>query len=1127
MVDPEASMMETGPQSRISAGARDPNLLFGPEYYASECGIPYAHTAHWINFFGSVAEHIIRLLHPAKVLDAGCAIGMLVESLWDRGVEAWGIDISEYAISQVRRDMEPYCRAASLMDPIEGAYDLITCIEVLEHMPSEDAFKAARNLCSATDTILFSSTPNDFTVPTHINVRPPIYWLKLFGGLGFQPVLQYSCDNLIPHAMLLRRATCPPSQETLQLYADHVRAKVLLHQQIQRIDELSREHERKQEVKRQLAESVAQREAIEQTLATANASRDCERWKKLEEVAGIVRQLSAAEAALRASQSASEEAHRLALERMEREIDVMREGQRLAEAAAKRDAEWKSAIGSRLKAFEHKLAHNKRQRKELNSVFDRVDRAESSVEDLLTAVGDLRTGLAHSGARIESILRSRIWRTLRAGGGAVLKMTAVPRRLWGTIRHSDPRAHADLALVCDEPQENDGLRSGRIRVSGWAVSPAHIGRVEVSVDDAPPVRAKYGLPRPDVAAVFPEIPSAAHSGYLLDLDSSNLSNGVHTLTLTAWDQAVRWQQVTRALHIDHDRPEDGDRDQSYEGWIATFEQRDGAEIARRIEAVVDPPRVSIVTPVYRTKPEFLRRAIDSVLAQSYPHWELCIADDGSGSPELEAILRDYSRRDQRIKATFREQQGGISEASNSALELASGDWIGLLDHDDELSVDALLEVAEAIVAAPELDLIYSDEDKITEAGDRYDPFFKPDWSPDLLRSDNYICHFLVFRRKLLEKTGTFRPACDGSQDYDLLLRMTEVSRAIHHIPRVLYHWRSTPTSIASSQATKSYALAAAERALADHFDRTCPGAAIEAGLHRGWWRARYAIPNGTRVSILIPSGGDADALAANLESVRTKTTYTDYEIVVIDNSREGRIEQYVTGARMPALRYVDWRHKPFNFSAMNNAAARQCENPVLLFLNDDTSVIAPGWLTAMVELAIRPEIGAVGAKLLYPGGQIQHAGVIMGMFGCCGHAFRCLDGGKKHYFHFPDVIRNVSAVTGACLMTRAETFHTVGGFDEDKLPVAFQDVDFCLKLGRAGYRVLYTPHALLTHHESLSKTVHDLIPHPSEVAEMRARWGAVIAHDPFYSPNLSVDKENYSLRKQRPEKKRRAKKSRD
>ena len=410
--------------------------------------------------------------------------------------------------------------------------------------------------------------------------------------------------------------------------------------------------------------------------------------------------------------------------------------------------------------------------------------------------------------------------------------------------------------------------------------------------------------------------------------------------------------------------------------------------------------------------------------------------------------------------------------------------------------------------------MYSDEDKIDERGSRFDPFFKPDWSPDLVLSENYVCHMLVLRRDLAEKVGGFNPAFDGSQDYDLILRASEQASRIHHIPKVLYHWRAGALSTARGVENKSYATDAAHRALQDYCDRTRSGGRVEQGKIAGRFRVRYPIAAGTRVSIIIAAGGKVDVLRANLESLFSKTGYTNYEVVVVDNSKGNATERMVGQfqARYVNLRYVDWRNQPFNFSAINNAAARQCDSPVLLFLNDDTSVIEANWLTAMLELALRPDVGAVGAKLLYPNEAIQHAGVVMGLFDNCGHAFKGLNSNTGHYFDFSDVIRNVSAVTGACLMTRADVFWQVGGFDQTQFAVAFNDVDLCLKMGTCGYRVLYTPHAVLYHHESLSKSSKDLIPHPEEVAAMKSKWESVISHDPFYSPNLTRIDEDFSLR---------------
>jgi GT2 family glycosyltransferase len=519
-------------------------------------------------------------------------------------------------------------------------------------------------------------------------------------------------------------------------------------------------------------------------------------------------------------------------------------------------------------------------------------------------------------------------------------------------------------------------------------------------------------------------------------------------------------------------------------------------------------------PVYNTNPAELAAAIQSVVGQSYSNWELCIADDCSSEPAIREILESFAGQDKRIKVAYQTERGGISRACNAAWRLANGDYVCFLDHDDTLAPHALAYVCEALDKSPDADLLYSDEDKIDERGKRSDPFFKPDWSPDLLLSENYMCHLLILRQDLANKIGHLNPDRDGSQDYDLILRASEQAANIQHISRVLYHWRRSEYSTATTLENKQYALNTAREALEERCKRAAAQARVEPGIVPGRWRVRYAIPAGTRVSIIIASGGKADVLRDNLDSIFSKTTYRDFEVVIIDNSRQNIIENFVREQQQshPALRYLDWRNKPFNYSVINNTGARRCESPVLLFLNDDTSVINPEWLEAMLELAVRPEVGAVGSKLLYPDGRIQHAGVIMGLYDNCGHAFKALEGSVSHYFDFSDVIRNVSAVTGACLMTRADVFWQVGGFDEGQFAVAFNDIDLSLKIGSAGYRVLYTPHAQLYHYEAFSKTARDLVPHPEEVAAMRSKWDKVIVHDPYYSPNLTRNEEDYSFR---------------
>lgn len=572
----------------------------------------------------------------------------------------------------------------------------------------------------------------------------------------------------------------------------------------------------------------------------------------------------------------------------------------------------------------------------------------------------------------------------------------------------------------------------------------------------------------------------------------------------------RKELIKASVLIDHQR----DTASEYKQWIREFEQPDEEIIQLKLPSLRVRPLISIVMPTYNSLPADLQSAIESVFKQSYSNWELCIADDGSDRSEVKEMLSRYAAHDARIKVRFQEQHQGISATSNAALRLITGEYVCFLDHDDELSPHALANIADAINRNPNADFLYSDEDKIDKNGKRYDPFFKPDWSPDLLLSENYICHLFTLRKDLLEKTGDFLPECDGSQDYDLALRASEYASHILHIPKILYHWRAGQHSTASTLENKAYALTAMQRALERYCERALPDAKIEAGRSTGRLRLRYPVSDSPRVSIIIASGGKADVLRTNLDSLFAKTDYLNYEVIVIDNSRQDKIEALVSQFKTShkTLRYIDWRNRPFNYSAINNAAARQCDSPIFLFLNDDTSVIERNWLTSMVELILRKEVGAVGAKLLYPNGRIQHAGVVMGLFDNCGHAFKGLPGNHSHYFDFSHIVRNVSAVTGACLMTKADIFWEVDGFDEEKLAVAFNDVDLCLKIGSRGYRILYTPYAELYHYEAFSKTSKDLIPHPAEVAEMQSKWRNVISRDPFYSSHLTRTAENYSLR---------------
>lgn len=516
------------------------------------------------------------------------------------------------------------------------------------------------------------------------------------------------------------------------------------------------------------------------------------------------------------------------------------------------------------------------------------------------------------------------------------------------------------------------------------------------------------------------------------------------------------------------------------------------------------PLISFITPVFDTPVAWLEEAVESVRAQIYENWELILVDDASTDAETLAALPGLMACDPRIRFARREQSGGISAASNTAIALAQGEWIGLLDHDDFIEPDTLFEVVKLLQAQPEADLIYSDEDKLTENGFEA-PSLKPDWSPDFFASYNYVCHFTCLRRALALEVGGFRPEFDGAQDYDLFLRVIEKTDRIHHVPRVLYHWRRSATSTSDNIRRKPLALEAGKRAVEEHLRRRGEAGhvVVDWRTHAYWVKRDIRVAK--KISIIIPARDRIELLSRCVESLTTKTGYHNYEIVIVDNDSVSE-EARTYFATMPH-RLLHFSG-PFNFSALNNLAVEQTESPWLLFLNNDVEIIDAEWLSTMVEHIQRPEVGAVGARLLYPDNTIQHAGVVIGVGGIAQHAFRGFPAEDPGVCRQLQVTRNYSCVTGACLLTRRDVFTEIGGFDEERLPVTFNDVDLCLKMRRAGYLIVYTPFAKLYHYESASRrrTVEAL-----ETDVIRERWPELLKRDPYYNPNLSRERADFSL----------------
>ncbi len=525
-------------------------------------------------------------------------------------------------------------------------------------------------------------------------------------------------------------------------------------------------------------------------------------------------------------------------------------------------------------------------------------------------------------------------------------------------------------------------------------------------------------------------------------------------------------------------------------------------------------------PTYNTPAPLLCEAIDSVLSQIYPHWQLCIADDASTAPHVREILTEYAQGDSRIRLVLREENGHISAATNSAFGTAEGDWIALLDHDDILRPHALAEVALEIERHPDAELIYSDEDKLDMRGRRYDAYFKPDFSRELFRSQNYLNHLTVHRAANIRAVGGWRKGFEGSQDYDINLRILErIDQCrIRHIPKILYHWRAVEGSTATAGGEKNYAYDAGLRALREHAERLKLPAVVEPAPDTPFYRMHFSVPRpAPLVSLIIPTRDKVELLRGCIDSIRRKTTYAAYEIIVVDNGsvEPATLAYFEEIARLDNVRILSW-DKPFNYSAINNHAVSEANGEIVGLVNNDIEVISPDWLTEMVSWAAQEDIGCVGAKLYYADDTVQHAGVVLGIGGVAGHSHKHYPRVHRGYFSRLKVLQNLSAVTAACLIVRKDVYESVGGLNEVDLTVAFNDVDFCLRVREAGYANVWTPYAELYHLESVSRGVEDSVEKQErfrkEVNFMMNRWGSALTTDPAYSANLTLLREDFSLR---------------
>lgn len=849
---------------------RDPAVdgaVYDAAYYREECGLPYDPSEpHWPRFFGAIADRIVAGIAPRTVLDAGCAMGFLVGALRARGVEAAGLDLSGHAVSRAAPAVRPHLSVGSIAEPLPPQlarrWDLVTCIEVLEHLPAELAERAVASLCAHTDDLLFSSTPHDYREPTHRNVQPVEAWAERFARHGLIRDLDFDASFVTPWAVRLRRRRDP-------------------------LPRVVRDYERDR----------ARLEAEARDL-------------------------------------------RAALQELRRTLDRQRE----------------AATGER--------------------------------RALLAQVEEARRSTA-------MVMASPSWRL-------TAPLRSAKRALRGLL---------DGGVLPPPPPPPE-----RLDHAAWS--------------------ARFGDPTPDER-------------------------------------------------------------RRIESWLARAPRR---------------PVISVLMPVCDPPPGLLERALASVEAQLYPDWELCVADDASRAPHVRRVLDAAAARDPRIKVTHRPERGHIAAATASALGLATGEWCLGVDHDDELAPHALFCVAAEAASHPEVELVYSDEDKLDEQGRRHAPSFKPGWDPELLRSCNYVGHLAALKTARVRALGGLRPGLDGAQDLDLLLRYAERLRPeqVRRAPFVLYHWRAHRGSEAAAAGVKPYAGEAVRRAVREHLERLGVAATVEAHPDSPTWnRVRYAVPSPAPLaSVIVCTRDRLDLLRRCVDSL-ARTTYPARELIVVDNdSREPATLAYLLELEAKGAGRVLRRPGEFNFSALNNDAVAQAKGDVLVLLNNDTEVITPDWLTELVAHAVRPEVGAVGPLLLYPDGTIQHTGVVLGLGTLAGHVFRHLPPTTGAAAGRARLAGSWSALTAACVAMRRDVWDAVGGLDPG-YPVAFGDIDLCLRIRERGWWLVHTPFVRLVHHESASRGKDDTWAKQrrfaAEVARLHARWPGWIQDDPAWSPNLALD----------------------
>lgn len=698
--------------------------------------------------------------------------------------------------------------------------------------------------------------------------------------------------------------------------------------------------------------------------------------------------------------------------------------------------------------------------------------------------------------------------------------------------------HLDGNLEMERFEENQFILTGWSAAGEETACKVIVDGTEVSTE----VHWKY---RKDVVDVIPELSSDAKCGfeiYVPDKGGSKLTlelsaDGRESTYVAALDKIRHGENGQDTANIFQKtlrywknyglkntikkvcQKLSGQRDYgNYEDFLKKYGVKEEELARQRQEVFENGPCFSIAVPLYQTKEKYLREMIESVQAQTYTNWELCLADGSGREHSLQPVVGEYIAKDKRIKYCLLDSNEGIAGNTNEALKMADGDFVVLTDHDDLLSPEALYQCAKAVQKEPQTDVIYSDEDKVDMSGKKFfEPHFKSDYNIDLLCTMNYICHLFVVRKDVMERAGLFESCYDGAQDHDFILRCTEKAEHIVHIPKVLYHWRCHAQSTSENPESKLYAFENGCKAVKAHYDRNGIPAEVEQGPFYGMYRTHYLWKEQPLVSILIPNKDHAADLKKCMDSIEEKSTYRNFEFIIVENNstEEETFSYYKEIEKRDNVRVLYYK-EDFNYSRINNFGAKEANGEYVLLLNNDTEMIEPDSIKEMLDVCMRPDVGIVGAKLIFEDNTIQHAGVIIGFGGVAGHAFIGQDRDDNGYFSRIISVQDLSAVTAACLMVRRSVFDEVEGLNEE-FKVAFNDIDFCLKVRKAGYLVVYNPYAQFYHYESKSRGQEDsadkVARFQQEIGLFGERWGELLENgDPYYNPNLTLDKADFSLK---------------